>query len=196
MQKNTESLGSIFDAQPSQITGNIHSLSRPNEQVIGYVSAGTVTQQRIYIARFQVLSNYIFQCPLKDTILPKDTDLRKNFGFQFVPVTPYSVGPNVVGYYSNYMSCIDCRAGGGRIKNPTIGRRTKRYNHQIPSQHAIQPTTSLANLQDPFSGDVALHLPRPGTRPGAASSAGSPWTDTRAITCRKSCSCIRTRIPI
>ncbi|HVS97663.1 MAG TPA: DUF4249 domain-containing protein, partial [Puia sp.] len=32
MQKNTESLGTIFDAQPSQITGNVHSLTHPAEQ--------------------------------------------------------------------------------------------------------------------------------------------------------------------
>ena len=42
MQKNAESLGSIFDEQPTQITGNIHSVTNPSEQVIGYVSAGTV----------------------------------------------------------------------------------------------------------------------------------------------------------
>jgi hypothetical protein len=56
MQQNTESLGSIFDAQPSQITGNIQCLTVPTEQVIGYVSAGTVQSMRIYINRVQIIS--------------------------------------------------------------------------------------------------------------------------------------------
>ena len=42
MKKNTEQTGSLFDPQPSQLSGNIHCLTDPNETVIGYVeiSAG------------------------------------------------------------------------------------------------------------------------------------------------------------
>jgi hypothetical protein len=109
MQKNTESLGSIFDAQPSQITGNIHSLTHPTEQVIGWVSAGTVTNQRIYISRTLVPSSYVFACEFKDTLLPADTDLRKNFSLQFVPVYGDFFAARLLGYYSNYASCVDCR---------------------------------------------------------------------------------------
>ena len=49
MKKNTESLGTIFDAQPSQIKGNIYSASDPKEPVIGYVSASTIEEKRIFI---------------------------------------------------------------------------------------------------------------------------------------------------
>ena len=49
LKKNTEQIGGIFDAQPSELTGNIHSTSNPNEPVIGYITAGSVTQQRIFI---------------------------------------------------------------------------------------------------------------------------------------------------
>lgn len=119
MQKNTESLGTIFDAQPSQITGNVHSLTHPTEQVIGWVSAGTVTNQRIYISRAQVLSSYVFSCELKDTLLPADTDLRKNFSFEYVPVTADYFGLTLLGYYSNYETCVDCRKfNGGVNKKP------------------------------------------------------------------------------
>ncbi len=49
LKKNTEQLGSVFDAQPSQLTSNIKCISTPTEPVIGYITAGTVTQKRIYI---------------------------------------------------------------------------------------------------------------------------------------------------
>lgn len=121
MQKNTESLGTIFDAQPSQITGNIHSLTHPTEQVIGWVSAGTVTSQRIYIGRADVPSTYVYGCELKDTVLPADTDLRKNFySYGYVPVTGVFARGYLVAYSSNFDYCVDCRKiNGGTNKKPS-----------------------------------------------------------------------------
>jgi hypothetical protein len=51
MKKNTEELGSIFDAQPSQINGNIHCTTNPVEPVFGYVSITNIQTKRIYINR-------------------------------------------------------------------------------------------------------------------------------------------------
>ncbi|HVV55403.1 MAG TPA: DUF4249 domain-containing protein [Mucilaginibacter sp.] len=49
LKKNTEQLGSIFDAQPSEIQGNIHCTSDPVEPVIGFVSVSSVKQKRVFI---------------------------------------------------------------------------------------------------------------------------------------------------
>jgi len=49
LQKNTEKLGTIFDAQPSQVNGNIHCISNPSIPVIGYISVSTVSKKRIFI---------------------------------------------------------------------------------------------------------------------------------------------------
>lgn len=54
LKKNTEQLGSIFDAQPSQLKGNIHSITNPSEPVVGYVSVGSITKQRIFISNRQL----------------------------------------------------------------------------------------------------------------------------------------------
>jgi Domain of unknown function (DUF4249) len=54
LKKNTEQLGSIFDAQPTEISGNIHSITNPSEVVIGYLSVGSVSSKRIFIVNTQL----------------------------------------------------------------------------------------------------------------------------------------------
>jgi hypothetical protein len=51
LKKNTENLGSIFDAQPSAAATNIHCISNPDVPVLGYITAGSVSQERIFINR-------------------------------------------------------------------------------------------------------------------------------------------------
>jgi len=120
MQKNTESLGSIFDAQPSQITGNIHSLTNASEKIIGYVSAGTVQQQRIWIARYQVQNAYSNPCPIKDTVFGNDSaTIYKEF--YEGPFAPLDAGPCMsTCWLSNYKGCQDCRNDGGVNIKPAI----------------------------------------------------------------------------
>jgi hypothetical protein len=49
LKKNTEQIGGIFSAQPSELTGNIHCVSNAAEPVIGYVTTGYISTQRIFI---------------------------------------------------------------------------------------------------------------------------------------------------
>ena len=54
MQRNTEQIGSIFSPQPSAARGNIHNVADSSEQVIGFLSAGTLQKQRIFITPDQI----------------------------------------------------------------------------------------------------------------------------------------------
>jgi hypothetical protein len=54
IRKNTEQLGSIFDAQPSQLQGNIHCISNPTEPVIGFVTITNIQRKRIFIDNSQL----------------------------------------------------------------------------------------------------------------------------------------------
>jgi hypothetical protein len=65
LKKNTEQLGSIFDAQPSTITGNIHCISDANEPVIGYISVSSVKAKRIILDHYY-LNLYTTNPPAKD----------------------------------------------------------------------------------------------------------------------------------
>jgi hypothetical protein len=95
-------------------------VTHQTEQVIGWVSAGTVTSQRIFISRSQVPSIYDLECGRLDTLLPADQDLRKNFYKYFVPIYPQFFQGRLVGYWSNYPTCLDCRVfNSGTNKKPS-----------------------------------------------------------------------------
>jgi hypothetical protein len=76
LKKNTEQLGSIFDAQPSSIQGNIHCITNPTEPVIGFISVNNIISKRIFISKAQLPASwkvvYPSQCPLT-TLVPDST---------------------------------------------------------------------------------------------------------------------------
>jgi hypothetical protein len=121
MKANTESLGSIFDAQPSELKGNIHCISSPAQPVIGYVSAGTVQQQRLFISRYQLSAwTYYVACEQSDTFVhigKQDTFFK--FG-SFTPVDIMMFNGRPAGWTANQNTCIDCRTLGGVTKRPAF----------------------------------------------------------------------------
>ncbi len=122
MRGNTESLGTIFDPQPSQLTGNIHCLTNSNEPVIGYVSAGTVQQQRIFIRRSEISSwYYAFSCAQPDTVVSNQPDslIKYFYTESFIPLEPGS-SHILVGWYANQRYCVDCTVQGGTTIDPSF----------------------------------------------------------------------------
>ncbi|HEY0054869.1 MAG TPA: DUF4249 domain-containing protein [Pedobacter sp.] len=66
MKKNSEQIGSIFDPQPSYLTGNIQCISDPSEKVIGFISCGVIREKRVFISPSEISkinSNWIFSHP-------------------------------------------------------------------------------------------------------------------------------------
>nr|GFC09256.1 hypothetical protein [Tanacetum cinerariifolium] len=51
LRKNTEAVGTVNDPLPTQLTGNVHRLDNAAEPVLGFVSAHTVQQMRLFISR-------------------------------------------------------------------------------------------------------------------------------------------------
>jgi hypothetical protein len=122
MQKNSESLGSIFDAQPSQVPGNIHSLTHPSEQVIGYVSAGTVQHQRFFLSRYQANNKYFYSCPFPDTALSmSDSSIKVNFASgNYTPIEMVQLSTGISDWLANGTDCIVCTLHGGTNVKPSF----------------------------------------------------------------------------
>jgi len=116
MKKNTESLGSIFDAQPSELSGNIHCLSNPEEPVIGYIQASTVTEKRVFIRNNQ-LTNWRYTLYCESILVPNRPDsLDYFYPDQLLPYTTKYEGRDIVAYYSSFPQCVDCTLRGSNVK--------------------------------------------------------------------------------
>lgn len=122
IQKNTQQLGTLFDAQPSQLKGNIQSLSNPDEPVIGFVSASTVTEKRIFI-RNSDLTDWHFNassgtCSIFDyaAVNPIDYRIYSYPDPSFAPYYFITSGPLVVAP----KTCLECTEHGGTNKKPSF----------------------------------------------------------------------------
>ncbi len=118
LQSSTEKTGSLFDQQPSQITGNIHCTTNPNELAIGYVGAGSVVESRIFINNYQV-APWFYDDGCQEVLISPDPDslvLANSNGIDTVGVK--YIGPSIVGYFFSENYCVDCTLDGGTNAKP------------------------------------------------------------------------------
>jgi hypothetical protein len=135
LKKNTEQLGSIFDALPSSIHGNIYCVSDPAKPALGYVIAGNPTNQRIFVDNRR-LPSWAATYPYPDChyefdwrINPPDmccyynlqgidqVDYYINYKkshipHPFVPIVAINPVGDPVGFYSSTQECVDCTIRG------------------------------------------------------------------------------------
>ena len=122
LKKNTEQLGSIFDAQPSEITGNIHNTTNPNEPVVGYVSVTNAQSKRVFIAHNDLPGNvqpiYPYDCK-EDTALYVNkngfNDVQNiliNQPIVYVPTSAIAPRGIIIGYMYSSPECVDCTLRG------------------------------------------------------------------------------------
>ena len=51
MRKNTESVGSVFDAQPSELNSNVHCTTNPSQPVVGFFNICSIQKKMLFIDR-------------------------------------------------------------------------------------------------------------------------------------------------
>ncbi len=106
LAKTSESLGTLFDPQPYQVRGNVRNTADPNEPVLGYFDASTVSQQRIFI----------YADSLPDLEYPRDPCIAEIFSPGNELQLYLSWGYNIVSYPPTLQiapaECSDCRLHG------------------------------------------------------------------------------------
>ncbi len=118
LKKNTEEIGSIFAAQPSQLTGNIHCTTDPSETVIGFVEVSQEKQESIFINNKEVPGwNYNDGCA--NYLLQNNAaELKEKAGGLF-PTVPFEVtytGRIISFYATTDINCQDCTLRGSNVK--------------------------------------------------------------------------------
>ncbi|NCD69160.1 DUF4249 domain-containing protein [Mucilaginibacter agri] len=134
LKKNTEQLGSIFDAQPSDLKGNMHNVANSDEPVLGFVSASGITTKRILFdpTNLTLPGTSYFPPPYADecgkAFIPLDPtdsfDTRAHNKFSkgdslLIEVEERKPDGKLIGYNYAQANCVDCRL---KIKNGTNKR--------------------------------------------------------------------------
>lgn len=123
MKKNTEQIGGIFDVQPSELKGNLACISDPAEQVLGWISAGTVVEKRIFISYRDKPSsgfNWVYQQNCTGFVIKQDSLVHYIRANKFIVNEMYAElypgGPLEYKYSMSTEECIDCRLQGSNSK--------------------------------------------------------------------------------
>lgn len=131
LSRNTDKIGTIFDAQPSETATNIHCTSNPALPVVGYMSVGTVSEKRIFIDRTE-LPVWPYPQPSECKTYDYCWFVGQEAPFQFtlgevVPFGTIKLGgcgaPPLPGYDVEVADnvCADCRIHlGGKTQRPAF----------------------------------------------------------------------------
>jgi len=113
MKKNTEQLGTIFDPQPSEISGNIHCLTNPGETVIGYVEVSQEQVARIFISNSQ-LPDWNYDPGCVQIEIDNNADSIAQHGSDLMPTLPAKLSPlgSIISFYASTPPCVDCTLRG------------------------------------------------------------------------------------
>ena len=122
MKRNTEQLGSFFDAQPSELIGNIRNVSDSKDVAIGYVVIAPVLEKRIFIDRSQV-PNWGFKLNCQNIVVRNHRDSLAIFlsPESYVPQSAnYSATGGLESWNGTPKPCMDCRSRGGNNNKPVF----------------------------------------------------------------------------
>lgn len=114
LRTNSNEQGGLYEKQPLSIVGNLHNLTDPGDEVLGYFGVSSVRIKRLYIRRVPHLENeYIPLC---------NRDTLRRAGFSIIQ--PYEYPAFLMGDQSGYKmirlstECVDCLIFGGTNVKP------------------------------------------------------------------------------
>jgi len=117
MRKNTETTGSVFDPQPSELNSNIHNIADATEPVIGYFNICPVQQSRIFIRNGDVPGwGYSSNCTSVEIENISDSIMRKGIGLLPTEVVKLSPLGTIAIFTAATPECVDCTLRGTNKK--------------------------------------------------------------------------------
>lgn len=116
MKKNTEATGSVFDAQPSQLNGNIHNVSDPLEPVVGFFNISTLREKRVFI-RNSDFPDWGYKSGCYQIKINNYSDDIKRKGIGLIPTYEgLSFGGLIMDFFAADSYCVDCTLSGSNLK--------------------------------------------------------------------------------
>jgi hypothetical protein len=118
IQKNSTATGSLFDPMPSEIRGNIKSIDKPDELVIGFIGAYTTQTKRVFVSAAQFDVDPIAKCMEIEAYNENDFELFFGPPGSFIPIERFlSIDdPEYIKYTGAPKPCMDCRLRGNSTK--------------------------------------------------------------------------------
>ena len=119
LRKNSEDIGGIFSPQPSDFRGNIYSLDNPDERVLGYISASTLSySERLFIpggilARPVITCDWRLSFPVGHEYAADEMAGLHKYGYNPVDYV-FEDGIRFTRWWA--AACTDCRVYGTKDK--------------------------------------------------------------------------------
>ena len=124
LKKNSSQLGTLFDPQPSQVTGNLHNLQNPDEPVIGEFNISGASRKRIFIQNAEV-APWALPDQAKTCEPPKQIAVDSAAYYLYDPawepayyITDFTGGLQHMAIAKK--ECVDCRVRGGSNVKPSF----------------------------------------------------------------------------
>lgn len=124
MRRNTEQTGSVFDAQPSQLRGNITCASDSSEMVVGFITASSITEKRIFVARADLpplkIKTFYEPCFIENVANNRDSIVERFEQGIYMPIDTLTTNGVTYAITSSAAGCVDCRMLGGVNTKPSF----------------------------------------------------------------------------
>jgi hypothetical protein len=122
VQKNSQDRGCLFDVEPGQLVGNIHSETDPTEPVIGFINASTETEERLFIDHSEVTDWVIGSDTCDQLVIPQDPNDFSHYYYTDPDYTFYHYVTSGSGLAIAQKICLDCTVHGGTNHRPIFWR--------------------------------------------------------------------------
>jgi hypothetical protein len=113
LRKNTEAVGTVNDPLPTQLSGNVHRLDSAAEPVLGFVSAHTTQQKRLFISTkdLPTLNSKDYDTPYQACTASLAVGAPDWSLVSAIPITEITDGVLV-----SSAECLDCRLRGTNVR--------------------------------------------------------------------------------